>query len=75
MFLECVEGYVEEPKGHVSKSLVVQSCKLALVNSSEINGMQRIWVYHTLSSILPLYLSFIKGRRYNISTTKMLLHW
>jgi len=33
----CVEGYVEEPKGQVTKSLVVQalqSCRLAFVNSS-----------------------------------------
>jgi alcohol dehydrogenase class IV len=38
MILECVEGYVEELKGHVSKSLAVhalQSCRLALANSSE----------------------------------------
>jgi hypothetical protein len=37
MSLECVDGYVEEPKGHVCKSLAVQalqSCKLALANSS-----------------------------------------
>ncbi len=36
MSLECVEGYVEELKGQVSKSLAVQalqSCKLAHANS------------------------------------------
>ncbi len=40
----------------------------------QINGMQKVCVCHILSNILPLYLSFIKGRRYNILTTKMLLH-
>jgi hypothetical protein len=33
MFLECAEEYVEELKGHVSKSLAIQalhSCRLAL---------------------------------------------
>jgi hypothetical protein len=37
VFGVCAEGYVEEPKGQVSKSLVVQAlhnCKLALANSS-----------------------------------------
>ncbi len=37
MVLECVEGYVEESKRQVSKSLAVQtlqSCRLALANSS-----------------------------------------
>jgi len=37
VFGVCEEGYVEEPKGQVSKSLVVQtlqSCRLALVNPS-----------------------------------------
>jgi hypothetical protein len=26
--------------------------------------MQKVWVYYTLLDIMPLYLSFIKGRRY-----------
>jgi hypothetical protein len=37
VFRVCVEGYVEEPKGHVSKSLAVhalQSCRLTPTNSS-----------------------------------------
>ncbi len=36
VFRECVEGYVEELKGHVSKSLIIQalqSCRLAHANS------------------------------------------
>jgi hypothetical protein len=37
----------------------------------QISGIQRIWVYLILSNILPLYLSFIKGRRYNILATRM----
>ncbi len=37
VFGMCVEGFVEEPKGQVSKSLVVQalqSCRLAFINYS-----------------------------------------
>jgi len=37
VFGVCVEGYVEELKGQVSKSLTIQtlqSCRLALANSS-----------------------------------------
>jgi hypothetical protein len=30
---------------------------------------------HTPSNILPLYLSFIRRRRYNILATRMLFHW
>jgi hypothetical protein len=33
-------------------------------------GIQRVWVCHILSDILPLYLSFIKRKRYNIFATK-----
>jgi len=28
--------------------------------------MQRVWVCHIVLDILPLYMSFIKGRRYNV---------
>ncbi len=45
MSLECAKGYVEESKGQVSKSIVVQtlqSCKLAPTNSFTDNGMQRV---------------------------------
>ncbi len=40
----------------------------------QINGMQKVQVCHTLLDILPLYMSFTKGRRYNILVIKMLLH-
>jgi hypothetical protein len=78
VFGVCVEGYVEESKGHVSESLTVQalqSCRLTPVNFSISMECKKVWVCHTLSDILPLYLSFIKGRRYSILTTKMLLHY
>jgi hypothetical protein len=38
----------------------------------QINEMQKVWFCHILLDILPLYLTFIRGRRYNILTTKML---
>jgi hypothetical protein len=64
MILECVEGYVEELKGQVSKSLAVhalQSCRLAFANSSENQWNAKSLGCHILSNILPLYLSFIRG--------------
>ncbi len=74
----CAEGYVEEPKGQVSKSLVIQAlqrCRLAHANSFVNQQNAKSLGLPYLLNIFPLHLSFIKRRRYNIFTTKMLLHW
>ncbi len=53
-----MDGYVEESKGQVNKSLAVQalqSCKLAPTNSSTNQWNAKSLVCHFLSNILPLY--------------------
>ncbi len=63
----CVEVYVEEPKGQVSKSLTVQtlqSCRLALTNSSidQWNGKSLGLPYFVwYSTIYICHLSKGKG--------------
>ncbi len=77
VFGVCAKRYVEEPKGQVSKSLTIRHYRVVDLHLHillQINGMQRVWVCHTMSNILPLYLSFIKRKRYNIFATKMLRH-
>jgi hypothetical protein len=65
----CAEGYVEELKRQVNKSLAIQalqSCRLAPAIFSPNQWNVKVWVCHTLLDILPLYMSFIKSTRYNI---------
>jgi hypothetical protein len=61
VFVVCVEGYVEELKGQVSKSLAVQalqSCRLAPTNSSldqwnaKSLGLPYFIRYHAIISII-----------------------
>jgi hypothetical protein len=51
----CAEGYVEEVKGHVSKSLVIQtlqSCRLALANFSADQ-------WNAKSLALPYFIKYL----------------
>jgi len=77
VFGVCEEGCVEDPKGHVNKSLVVHalhSCRLVHANSSAYQWNAKSLRLPYFVIYLAIYLSYIKGRRYNILSTKMLLH-
>jgi hypothetical protein len=77
MVLECVEGYVEESKRQVSKSLAVQtlqSCRLALANSSidqwnvKSLGLPYFVWYSTIISVI------YQREKVQYFSNKMLLH-
>jgi hypothetical protein len=47
VFGVCGDGYVEQLKEQIDKSLIVHelhNCRLAPANVFAINGMQRVWV-------------------------------
>jgi len=77
VFGVCAKGYVEESKGQVSKSLVVQAlqtCRFAPSNSFtnrwNAKSLGLLYYVRYLAIIFVIY----RGRRYNILTTKKLLH-
>ncbi len=76
VFGVCVKWYVEESNEQVSKSLAIhalQNCRFApsifFCKSMECKK------FGSAIDILPLFLSFIRGRMHNILAKKMLLHW
>jgi hypothetical protein len=72
------KGHVEKSKGRSINHEQFRHYKIVNLHLQflvQINGMQRAWVFPTLSNILPLYLLFIRGRRYSIFATIMLSHW
>jgi hypothetical protein len=74
VFGVCAKEYVEEPKRHVNKSLTIHSlysCRLALTNSS-IDQWNAKSLGLPYSIRYPLYRLFIKGRRSNILTSRMM---
>jgi hypothetical protein len=74
VFGVCVEGYVEELKRQVNKSVVVQALQICRLTPA--NSFADEWNAKSLG--LPyfvIYLAIIKRRRYNILATRMLLHW
>jgi hypothetical protein len=75
----CAKGCVEEPKGKVNKSLAIQtlqSSRLAPTNVFANQWNTKKSRFAILYQISCHYMcQFIKGRRYNIFATKMLLHW
>jgi hypothetical protein len=77
VFGVCVEGYVEELKGQISKSLVVlalQSYRFPPTNSSANQWNAKSLGLPYFIQYFAIYLSFIRRRRYNIFEIKMLLH-
>ncbi len=66
VFGVCLEGYVEDLKGQVSKIVTLQalsSCRITSTNSTRDQWNAKSLSYHTLSNTLQSYLQFIKERK------------